>query len=170
MLRFCREKPRPNAEFLLAASTVEGDHTVDLHAQLRDTGRVLDAAKVVLGGSSIIRVNINLGAAIPSPRLAGWRMSYQVWPRDIVIRRNMASSNWQDLEAMVAGRDAEIFDQEGAGIPANELLGILGDLEEPNAASLRWAVVIGDDAGVHLQLQSLPAGAPTLNGKPLLRK
>jgi hypothetical protein len=72
MLRFCKKKPRPSAEFLLATSTVEGDPTKDL--------------------------------------------------------------------------------------------------EEPNTASIRWAVVIGDDAGDHLQQQSLPAGAPTLNGNPLLRK
>jgi hypothetical protein len=130
----------------------------------------LDASRVVLGGDSLVEVDIPLFDAIPTPRLAGWRLRYQVWPRDIAIRRNQTTSSWFDLEALLAGRDAEVFDRGGAGIPANEFLGMLSDMEAPNTAAIRWAITIGDDGNLRLQLQSLPASAPTLNGKPTLRK
>ena len=169
-MRYSRDKPRPHAEFLLAANSVAGRHTIDLHAQLRNTGRILDASKIELGGTDILEVEVNIQEAIPAPQLEGWKLRYQIWPRDIAIRRNMASSGWQDLEALVAGRDADKFDAQGTGIPANEFLGMLSELPEPNTGAMRWAVVIGDDSGLHLQLQALPASAPTLQGKPLLRK
>jgi hypothetical protein len=137
---------------------------------VRPSGRILDASRVVLGGDSTVQVDINLFDAIPAPRLAGCRLRYQVWPRDITIRRNQSTSGWLDLEALLAGRDAEVFNREGAGIPANEFLGILADMEAPNAAAFWWAVTIGDDSSPRLQLQALPASASTLYGKPTLRK
>ena len=38
-----------------------------------------------------------------------------------------------------------------------------------NTASIRFAVVAGEDARMQLQLQCLPGSANTLMGKPLLR-
>ncbi len=170
MLRFNRGPVRPKAEFLLARPNIPGAHTVELMAQLRNTGRILDACRVVLGGEDIIQVDFDLFCAIPSPRLAGWRLRYQVWPRDINIRANLTTSNWHDLEAIVASRDAQIIDRDGAFIPQGEFLGMLADTDPPNSGSVRWAVISGDDGGLQLQLQGLPGSAPTLNGKPLLRK
>ena len=170
MLRFCKGPSRPMGEFLIAPSSVAGGRTVDLHAQLRGTGRIMDACKLVLGGSEVIQVDFNLYSVVPNDRFAGWRVRYQVWPRDVAIRRNMASSNWDDIEALVPGRNVEILDQEGAFIPQAELLTLMNQLEPPNAGSIRWAVTVADDAGLQLQLQGLPGAAPTLNSKPLLRK
>jgi len=167
MIRFCKGPVRPSQDFLHVPAASGSPQSVELLAQVRPSGRILDASRVVIGGDEVIAVDVNLFNAVPSPRLAGWKLRYQTWPRDIVIRRNQATSAWIDLEALIAGRDAEVLDREGAGIPANEVLGLLGELESPNAAALRWAVVLGDDSELHLQLKALPASAPVLNGKPV---
>ncbi len=54
---------------------------------------------------------------------------------------------------------------------AGNFLRILTELEdEPDAASFRWAVVINDDLGIGLRLQTLPAAATVLCGNPAMRK
>ena len=170
MLRLCRGPVRPKADFLLAQATTPGERSVDLLAQLRGTGRILDACRLVIGGTEVIQVDIDLQEVIPVDAFKNWRVRYQIWPRDIRIRLNQASGDWLDIEALIAGRDAEIVSADGAFIPPNEFLGMIGDLDPPRAASVRWAVVIGDDGGIHLQLQTLPGPPNVLNGKPALRK
>ena len=170
MLRLCRGPVRPRTEFLLAQATTPGDRCVDLLAQLRASGRILDACRLVVGGSEVIQVDIDLHRTVPIDRFKQWRIRYQIWPRDVVIRRNQATGDWVDVEALVAGRDAEIVDAGGAFIPPNEFLAILAEQDPPRSASIRWAVVIADDGGVHLQLQTLPGSPTVLNGKPMLRK
>ncbi len=170
MLRLCKGPVRPKTEFLLAQATTPGERGVDLLAQLRATGRILDACRLVIGGTEVIQVDFDLHQAVPVDQFKQWRVRYQIWPRDVVIRRNQSTGDWLDIEALVAGRDAEIVDAGGAFIPANEFLGILGGLDPQRTASIRWAVVLGDDGGVHLQLQTLPGSPTVLNGKPMLRK
>ncbi len=170
MLRLHRGVIGQDVEFNHVNASIPGTHTVELLARVRDTGRVMGDTRLVLGGTDILEVNIRIQDAIPSPRLAGWRLKYQVWPRDITLRPNMSSSAWMDLEAMVTGRDAEVTDEQGTGIPPNEFLGVLEGLPDPKSAATRWAVVCGDDGGIHLQLQALPATAAVLSAKPVLRK
>ncbi len=89
----------------------------------------------------------------------------------IQLRANIFSSGWIDLAATVGMREMEVFDKDGAGIPPGEFLRILNKLDEdePNAASFRFAVVVGEDNKPRLQMQSLPASAVLLSGKALLK-
>ena len=68
---------------------------------------------------------------------------------------------------MLASNDAELVDDKGAGIPAAEFLTMLDGLPEdgPASASIRWAVVVGPDGLLKLQLQSLPMAAVPLSGR-----
>jgi hypothetical protein len=61
-----------------------------------------------------------------------------------------------------------VLDPHGAGIPAGSFMRMLDDLADdgPESYSLRWAVIIGEDRGMCLQLQSLPCDAISLSGKP----
>ncbi len=59
----------------------------------------------------------------------------QHWARDLAIRANIFSTGWIDLAATVGMREME----DGAGI-LNE-----PDEDEPNAASYRFPVVVGED-------------------------
>ena len=170
MLRYSRGPTRPMADFHIAQSQLAGPRTVELLARIRPSGRILDASRVVLGGSEIIQVDFHLTQIIPNPRFNNWRIRYQIWPRDINLRRNQTTSSWSDVEALVAGRDVEILDAQGAIIPPAEFLELLASMDPPNVGSSRWAVTIADNDGLQLQLQGLPASAPHLSSKPQLRK
>lgn len=170
MDRFCRGPTRPMAEYLYSPSLIPGAKTAELHVQLRSTGRILDGSHIVLGGSEIIQVDCSVFSIVPNPHFKNWQLKFQLWPRDVAIRRNLATSSWTDFEALVAAREVEIFDRDGAQISNNEFLTILNQLQLPNAGSTRWAVIAADDGEIKLQLQSLPGSVTLLNSKPLLRK
>ena len=165
MIRFCKGPARPGQEFLQVTAHPAATRSVEFNARVRTCGCVLDARSAVLGGREIIEIDANLYDIVPKPWLAGWRLHFQTFAKEL-----LGTSAWMDLVTIVAGRDTKIFDREGRGIPAKEFLGMMFDLESPFAAALRWAAVIGEDAALHLQLQSHPASAPVLNGKPKLRK
>ena len=169
MIRFCRGSIKPAQEFLQTHASLPGKHVVELHAVVRPTGRINEASKLALGGD-VLNVDVDMFDVIPDPKFTGWRLQYQVWPADIKIRKNLVSSGWKDAEALVVGRDATVLDDQGSGIPANEFLTVLSEIQPVNAAAVRWAVVLGDDNSLQLQLQGLPASAPTINSKPTLRK
>ncbi len=101
---------------------------------------------LVDGGSETLKVDADLNKFIPLPEFKGWKVMFEMWPHDILLRTNMATSMWQDMPAMVAFRDASVLDKDGAGIPAAEFLRMV------------------------LQLQSLPESSTYLCGKPALRK
>jgi len=154
-----------------ATPRITGDVSMEICAQLRPSGRILDNFRVSLGGSKILEYEADLGQLIPIPFFKGWRVKGQCWARDVAIRANIFSSGWIDLAATVGMREMEVFDKDGAGIPPGEFLRILNELDEdePNAASFRFAVVVGEDNKPRLQMQSLPASAVLLSGKALLK-
>jgi hypothetical protein len=81
------------------------------------------------------------------------------------------SGAWTSLSDLVASSDADIFNRDGTGIPANEFLRSLQEAEGgPEEVAIRWAVVLNDCEKMALQLQGLPAAANVLNGKPSLRR
>ncbi len=72
---------------------------------------------------------------------------------------------------MLSARGASITDDTGSGIPAREFLEILDGAEEGHeSAAMRWAVALGDDERLVLQLPGLPATAALLNGKPTFKR
>ena len=158
-------------EYETATPRITGDVSMEICAQLRPSGRILDNFRVTLGGSKILEYEADLGQLIPIPFFKGWRVKGQCWARDVAIRANIFSSGWIDLAATVGMREMEVFDKDGAGIPPGEFLRILNELDEdePNAASFRFAVVVGEDNKPRLQMQSLPASAVLLSGKALLK-
>ncbi len=81
------------------------------------------------------------------------------------------SSTWQDVPNLVAANNATVLDPTGAGVPSSEFQQILDELpdEGPEGCAIRWAVVVGEDDRLKLQLQSLPSDAPSLNGRPLTK-
>ncbi len=155
-----------------ATTRVQGSSAiaVELHATVRSSGRVMDGFQFCVGGD-VFNVEARLDSFIPSPTFKDWVVRFQQRPSNILIRPNLATSVLQRLGALVAMREADIFDQSGAGVSVGNFLRILTELEdEPDAASFRWAVVINDDLGIGLRLQTLPAAATVLCGKPAMRK
>jgi hypothetical protein len=96
-----------------------------------------------------------------------WTIGTQKWPRDVELRKGLLSSLCVDIPTLVSGRDAQVLDDQGAGIPAAEFLRRFNEALGGKAlASVRWAVVLIDRGKLATQLQALPSSAAVLNGKP----
>jgi len=140
----------------------------ELFATVRSNGRILDDFKCVLGGTDCLEVEFSLSKIFEDSSLGEHSVQIQHWPRDLDLRKGLLSGLWKDVSALVASRDACVSDKEGAGVSANEFLRLL---EQSKAqASARWAVVLGDNEKLTLQLQGLPAAAAVLNGKPSFKR
>jgi hypothetical protein len=142
-----------------SAAPDDAEVTVQLNAQLRNTGRILDGFQLVLGGTRILDAEVDLGTLIPASHFNKWKLKFQFWPREIVIRRNMMTSSWIDVPALVCSNEATVHNSSFM-----ERLESASDYE-PEAASIRWAVVAGEDYSLRLQLQGLPAAAVLLSGR-----
>jgi hypothetical protein len=59
--------------------------------------------------------------------IGDWSIRIQKWPRDVELRKGLLSSLWIDIPALVSGRDAQVIDDQGAGIPAAEFLRRFGE-------------------------------------------
>jgi hypothetical protein len=80
----------------------------------------------------------------------------------------MMSTAWIDVPALICSNEAQVSDERGRVVAADQFMELLESLPEegPESGSLRWAVVIGDDRDPRLQLQSLPSDAVSLSGRP----
>ena len=143
------------------------DITVQLNAQLRTTGRILDGFQLVLGGTKIMDAEVDLGSLIPATTFNNYKLRFQFWPRDLQIRRNMLTSSWLDVPAMVCSNEAVVHDASDTALLPADFMGLLDDCSdlEPEGAAFRWAVIVGEDGSLRLQLQGLPAAAVMLSGR-----
>ena len=146
-------------------------HTAELFAEARDNGRILDNTRCVLGGTDILEAEISLAKMFEDPVLRSYKMHIQRWPRDVDLKKGLLSGLWNDLKTVVSARDASVMDNTGSGIPAREFLEVLEGAEDGHeSAAIRWAIALGDDERLVLQLQGLPATAALLNGKPSFKR
>jgi len=77
-----------NDSFNLAVP-MEGLLTIELLAELRPSGRVLDAFGVSVGGTKLLSVETSLFDLIPLNTFKGWIIKADFRPDDIIIRRNL---------------------------------------------------------------------------------
>jgi hypothetical protein len=84
----------------------QGELMMELLAQLRNTGQVLDSFKFVLDGPAPLDAMVDLACVLPVEAYQGWKLSQQFWLRDITIRRNMVSSAWVSVTDSVAAATA----------------------------------------------------------------
>jgi hypothetical protein len=100
-----------------AAPSVAGDFTVELFAQLRNTGRILDGFRFALDGTKALEAYIGLDKILPVPELKGLQAYFQCWPRDLKIRRNMLTSTWVSITDGISSNDVDVLDEGGAAWP-----------------------------------------------------
>ena len=156
-------------DFNLAAPRLAGDAVFELMAQARPNGRVVDHWRVGLGGSKILQADIKLAEMCRTTSISAYKLRFQAWPRDVMIRRNMISSAWLDGEALLKRREFVVSkDGQDEACPEDELLKELAKEEDPTkrAFAIRFAVGVGADKSLNLQLQGLPASESTLTSKP----
>jgi hypothetical protein len=155
----------PMEDFASAGPRNPGDLGVEVLAQVRPNGRILDHFRVTLGGSKILDVNVGLASVLNVPAMRSWRLKFQLWPRDLEIRRNMTSTAWLDVGELVASKDGYLETEAGEAVDPEAAA---AQLKESSLA-YRFAVVVGEDERLQLQLQMMPASAATLMGKPAFR-
>jgi hypothetical protein len=155
----------PSEDFSTAVPRNPGELGVEVLAQARPNGRVLDHFRVTLGGSRILDINTSLARVINGQPAATWKLKFQTWPGDLEIRRNMTTSAWYDLHDLVAAKDGQLLDQDGKEVAHEEAMAALKE----HAVAYRYAVIVGEDERLQLQLQAMPATAATLMGKPSFR-
>jgi hypothetical protein len=162
-----------SADFETAESRRPGGQSVELMAQMRPNGRVLDHWRFAVGGNAALDIDVMLEQIIPGPAAFphGWRYKTQFWPRDVAIRRNMTTGGWQDVYENLAARQAQVVDVADILVPTEDVVAYLEGLPQAavKSASLRWAVVVGETGSLQLDLQSLPATSRMLSGKPAFR-
>ena len=80
----------------------------------------------------------------------------------------MSSGSWMDGDELISGGQLAV-QVIATGEPDydDQLLMLLD--EKKAAASVRWAVTIGDDGGTQLSLHGLPLGKEAVSSKPSLR-
>jgi hypothetical protein len=153
------------ADFATAAPRAAGELGMEVAAQVRPNGRILDHFRVTLGGSKIVDVTAPMTKLMLVDGASPWKFRYQVWPRDIVVRRNMTTTAWINALDLLAEKKAWVEDGEGNAVENELVLETVGD----GRAAIRFAVVIGEDKNMELNLHALPATAESLMGKPTFR-
>ncbi len=119
----------PAEDFELAEPRDPGRRGVEVMAQLRNNGRIMDHFRFTLGGSEMLEANFKLRQVMANDNLPDWKLSYQLWPRDVKLRRNMLTSDWVDLRNLVSSRDVSIVDgTTGSEVEAQQYLATLDSL------------------------------------------
>jgi hypothetical protein len=155
----------PMEDFASATPRNPGALGVEVLAQIRPNGRVLDHFRVTLGGSRILDINVAMANLVSSAAVQTHRLKFQVWPKDLEMRRNMTSTAWKDVPELVAARDAQLEDANEATLTLEDANKVLKDVQ----LAFRFAIVVAEDERLQLQLQMMPASAATLMGKPAFR-
>ena len=127
--------------------------------------------RVVLGGNSMLKVDISAGAVIPFDEAASFRLHMQLWPRDIAVSLNSTCSAWFDLQGSIDTEAIKVTKSDGTNDDNNIFRRHLRQENAKGAvgASLRWAVCASPNNSLELELQSLPMPEPFLSAKPILR-
>jgi len=143
---------------------------VELMAQVRPSGRIVDHFRLVLGGSDILEYQFSAKELYIYQETPDIQLSFAVWPADIKIRRNMMTSCWIDAGELLQANDIVGAGGTGADLTDNlkEFLAAQKD-RHVSGAALRWAVGVGPDKRLELSLQALPGSAAVISSKPTLR-
>ncbi len=70
------------------------DYVMELLAQLRPSGRILDHFRIALDGSAALSKELDLGQLIPSSVFKGHKLAFQFWPRDISTETWFPPRGW----------------------------------------------------------------------------
>ena len=163
----------PAADFLTASLRFPGEWGVEIMAQVRSNGRICDHWRVALGGSKVLEAIFPISCLLPAAtNLPPWELTYQQFPRDIVIRRNMLTSVWYDALNLLAAHEILIADEAGQPVDTQQVLQAVKNLpaKQNTGASLRWALAVSNAFKLELQLQCLPSPANQLTGKPIFNR
>ena len=163
----------PAEEFALAQPRNPGVLGAEIMAQVRANGRITDHWRVALGGTEVLEASFPLSTLLPAASsLPDWIVSYQQFPRDVNIRRNMVCSEWADALALLASHEFTVADAEGEPVDLQRVNRAVKELpaKQNPGASIRWGVTVSAAGQLELQLQALPSSPNNLGCKPIFSR
>ena len=162
----------PADDFETAIPPGTGELEVEVMAQIRPNGRVMDHWRVATGGSRILDAKASLASFIPLASAYRWTVSYQKWPADLGIKRNMTTSEWADFSDLLKANELTVSDENREAVENPVVLEALAGIanKDANSASWRWAVCATEAERLEIQLQSLPGPLNKMAGKPSFRR
>ncbi len=94
---------------------------MEVMLQMRPNGRCLDHFRVALTGT-VLKTQVKATNIFRAPILAKYRLTFQAWPRDLRIRRNMTSTEWTDVYTAISANEVHVSTEEsGENVPAEEI-------------------------------------------------
>jgi hypothetical protein len=109
--------------------------------QMRPNGRCLDHYRIALDGT-VLETQVVATSAFRAPVLAQYRLTYQAWPRDLKIRRNMTTTAWVDSFLAISANNVLVStDDKGDAVPPEEIKSVFAFIKEMSmkSASTRYA-------------------------------
>ena len=74
------------------------------------------------GGTGLVSAKFSLSSVRDQKEVPDWNVVVAAWPRDICIRRNMATGPWQDLKDLISSNDGRIETPEGIAVDSKLFL------------------------------------------------
>jgi hypothetical protein len=102
-----------------------------------------------LGGSELMECQFQAEKLL-GPDFSGYTLHLDTWARDVSIRANMSCGDWCNLEEMVSSSSMPSLEPD---LEDSFLMKLCGSPGKKAGASIRWAVVIGDDDSLVVTLQ-----------------
>ena len=121
----------------------------------------------------MLSVTLELATIIPAAVvLPKCKITYQQWPADIAIRRNMTTSQWHDVKTLLSANEFSAADEQDEAVECQTIVKNLQALPNRSiiSAALRRAVCVSEDQRLEIQLQCLPAPVATLSSKPIFKR
>jgi hypothetical protein len=136
--------------------------------QVTDDGRVADGFRLALSSSRIHVARFKGADIFAHKQFHPFSFTYEVAPAEIDFPVGKTATGWDSVAELVSsGKMLAI--RNGPGAAFSEVWEKhAADASRP-AASVRWAVVMDDEAGANLTLQGLPADAKRIKGIPVLK-
>ena len=153
--------------FETAPPRAAADVCVEVMAQIRPNGRIMDHWRIATGGTTMLKTTVDLATLIPvTSILPRCSITYEVWPADIGIRCNMTTSQWQEANEVTA------VDEGNQPVESQTIIDNLKALPAKTviSAAIRWAVCVSEEGRIEIQLQALPAAVSTLSAKPIFKR
>ena len=101
-------------EFDTARPRAASECCMEVMAQVRANGRVMEHWRIATRGTALLKVSIDLATIIPAlGELPKCTLLYEMWPADLGIRRNMTTSPWQDISALLLANELTVTDEGG---------------------------------------------------------
>ncbi len=95
-------------QFETARARLARDAVIEVMLQMRPNGRCLDHYRIALDGT-VLEAQVVTTNVFRAPVLAKYRLTYQAWPRDLKIRRNMTTTAWVDSYIAITANNIPVL-------------------------------------------------------------